>query len=173
MAMRDTIGQAAIRLPRTYRFGLTAASTLALVALAPQAALAQDAYARSGISRAKEMEQNLGALQKGCDKDTPAGTVALEVRAKRGKGRPGENHNIIGYRGDSGAPCTPPRSGIRRAAPSTSGRHAIGTLRGTTSLGVRPAVTSRASRAAAPTCGRALGSQRPRSPLPAERPTLL
>ena len=29
---------------------------------------------------------------------------------------------------------------------------------------VRPAVTSRASRAAAPTCGRALGSQRPRSP---------
>ena len=40
MAMRDTIGQAAIRLPRTYRFGLTAASTLALVALAPQAALA-------------------------------------------------------------------------------------------------------------------------------------
>lgn len=43
MAMRDTIGQAAIRLPRTYRFGLTAASTLALVALAPQAALAQDA----------------------------------------------------------------------------------------------------------------------------------
>jgi hypothetical protein len=53
-----------------------------------------------------------GALQKGCDKDTPAGTVALEVRAKRGKGRPGENHSIIGYRGDSGAWCMASGVGI-------------------------------------------------------------
>jgi hypothetical protein len=53
-----------------------------------------------------------GALQKGCDKDTPSGTVALEVRAKRGKGRPGENHSIIGYRGDSGAWCMAAGVGI-------------------------------------------------------------
>lgn len=53
-----------------------------------------------------------GALQKGCDKDTPAGTVALEVRAKRGKGRPGENHSIIGYRGDSGPWCMASGVGI-------------------------------------------------------------
>lgn len=43
MAMRDTTGRAENRLPRTYRFGLTAASTLALAAMAPQVALAQDA----------------------------------------------------------------------------------------------------------------------------------
>lgn len=53
-----------------------------------------------------------GALQKGCDKDTPAATVALEVRPKRGKGRPGENHNVIGYRGDSGAWCMASGVGI-------------------------------------------------------------
>ncbi len=53
-----------------------------------------------------------GALQKGCDKETPAGTVALEVRAKRGKGRPGENHSIIGYRGESGAWCMASGVGI-------------------------------------------------------------
>ena len=53
-----------------------------------------------------------GALQKGCDKDTAAATVALEIRPKRGKGRPGENHNMIGYRGDSGAWCMAAGVGI-------------------------------------------------------------
>lgn len=42
MALRVDSRDAGARLPRTYRFGLTAASALALAAFAPQA-LAQDA----------------------------------------------------------------------------------------------------------------------------------
>ncbi|WP_340645564.1 hypothetical protein, partial [Phenylobacterium sp.] len=43
--------------------------------------------------------------QRGCDKEAPVATVALEIRPKAKKGRPGEDHKMIGYRGDSGAWC--------------------------------------------------------------------
>ncbi|MBR7619182.1 hypothetical protein JKL49_07245 [Phenylobacterium sp. 20VBR1] len=43
--------------------------------------------------------------QKACDKDAAPATVALEIRPKGGKGRPGEDHRMIGYRGESGAWC--------------------------------------------------------------------
>ena len=43
--------------------------------------------------------------QKACDKEAAPATVALEIKPKAGKGRPGEDHRMIGYRGDSGAWC--------------------------------------------------------------------
>lgn len=43
--------------------------------------------------------------QKACDKAAPPATVALEIRPKGGKRRPGEDHRMIGYRGESGAWC--------------------------------------------------------------------
>ena len=43
--------------------------------------------------------------QKACDQQALPATVALEIRPKAGKGRPGEDHRMIGYRGDSGAWC--------------------------------------------------------------------
>lgn len=43
--------------------------------------------------------------QKACDKAAAPATVALEIKPKAGKGRPGEDHRMIGYRGESGAWC--------------------------------------------------------------------
>ena len=43
--------------------------------------------------------------QKACEREAAPATVALEIKPKAGKGRPGEDHRMIGYRGDSGAWC--------------------------------------------------------------------
>lgn len=43
--------------------------------------------------------------QKACDKAAAPATVALEIKPKAGKGRPGEDHRMIGYRGESGGWC--------------------------------------------------------------------
>ena len=61
MALRVDSRDAGVRLPRTYRFGLTAASALALAAFAPQA-LAQDA---PGTDAAEVTDEDGGILVTG------------------------------------------------------------------------------------------------------------
>ncbi|MBD3728713.1 MAG: TonB-dependent receptor [Sphingomonadales bacterium] len=60
MTLRDRAGAAEIRLPRNYRFGATAASLLALLAFAPQAALAQASDGDASTDQAENAKKQPG-----------------------------------------------------------------------------------------------------------------
>ena len=55
MGIRVLSGAAANRMPKAYRFGATAVSAMALAALVPQAAFAQDAPADESASDGSEI----------------------------------------------------------------------------------------------------------------------